>query len=136
MGKRYSTGNLANSSLGQYLDHLSVAVMPQDGHLDPSRTMEVSRPKQAHTQHFTLGSPFSFGSFTNFSGKIRLPVVLLGNPGGVKLGKLAGITESGGRAPLSSHWCRGEYFSEKPIFLHGPKKWPCTRIQEPLAPGQ
>ena len=31
---------------------------------------------------------------------------------------------------------RGEYFSEKPIFLHGPQKWPCTRIQEPLAPGQ
>ena len=31
---------------------------------------------------------------------------------------------------------RGEYFSEKPIILHGPQKWPCTRIQEPLAPGQ
>ena len=31
---------------------------------------------------------------------------------------------------------RGEYFSERPIFLHGPQKWPCTRIQEPLAPGQ
>jgi hypothetical protein len=31
---------------------------------------------------------------------------------------------------------RGEYFSEKPIFLYGPQKWPCTKIQEPLAPGQ
>ena len=25
---------------------------------------------------------------------------------------------------------RGEYFSEKSIFLHGPQKWPCTKIQE------
>ena len=31
---------------------------------------------------------------------------------------------------------RGEYFSEKSIFLHGPQKWPCTRMQEPLVPGQ
>ena len=80
--------------------------MPQDGHLDPSRTMEVSRPRQAQTQHFTLGCPSIFVSFTNFLGKIRLPVVLLGDPGGVKFGKLAGITDSGGKASLSvtSHW--------------------------------
>ena len=26
---------------------------------------------------------------------------------------------------------RGEYFSEKPIFLHIPQKWPCTGIQVP-----
>ena len=29
---------------------------------------------------------------------------------------------------------RGEYFSEKSIFLHGPQKWPCTRIQGPPGP--
>ena len=27
-------------------------------------------------------------------------------------------------------------FLQKTIFLHGPQKWPCTRIQEPLVPGQ
>ena len=36
----------------------------------------------------------------------------------------------------ASIYSRGEYFSEKPIFLHGPQKWPCTRMQEPLVPGQ
>ena len=103
VGKRYPSGNLAKSSLRQCLVQLSVAVMPQDGHLDPSRTMEVSRPKQAHTQHFTLERSSVSASFTNFLGKIRLPIVLLGDPGGVKL------TESGGKAPLSvaSHWCSG-----------------------------
>ena len=35
-----------------------------------------------------------------------------------------------------SRCLRGEYFSEKPIFLHEPQNWPCMRIQEPLAPGQ
>ena len=40
---------------------------------------------------------------------------------------------SKGLAPLNS---RGEYFSDNPIFLHGPQKWPCTGIQEPLSPGQ
>ena len=29
---------------------------------------------------------------------------------------------------------RGEYFSKKSIFLHGPQKWPCTRIQGPPGP--
>ena len=76
--------------------------MPQDGQLDPSRTREVSRPKQAHTQHFTLGSSSVSVSFTNFFGKMRLPIVLFGDPGGVKLGELA----AGGKTPLSvaSHW--------------------------------
>ena len=102
MGEKVSKRQPSKQFTGKYQDHLSVAVMPQDGHLDPSRTMEVSRPKQAHTQHFTLKCSVISVSFTNFFGKIRLPVVLpVGDPGGVKLGELAGITESGGKA---SHW--------------------------------
>ena len=27
---------------------------------------------------------------------------------------------------------RGEYFSEKSTFLHGPRKWPCKRLQQYL----
>ena len=103
-GEKVSKRQPSKQFTGKYQDHLSVAVMPQDGHLDPSRTMEVSRPKQAHTQHFTLKCSVISVSFTNFFGKIRLPVVLLGDPGGVKLGELAGITESGGKTSLASHW--------------------------------
>ena len=76
---------------------LSVAVMPQDGHFDPHGTIEVSRPKQAHTWHFTVLWNVSFSiSFTNFLGKILLPIVLLGDPRGVELRELAAIT--------ASHW--------------------------------
>ena len=72
-----------------------VAVMPQDGHLNPQRTIEVSRPKQAHTWHFTVRWNVSFSS-TNFLGQILLTKVLLGDPGGVELRELAAIT--------ASHW--------------------------------
>ena len=75
VGKRYPSGNLATN-----LVQLSVAVMPQDGHFDPHRTIEVSRPKQAHTWHFTvLGNLSCSISFTNFLGKILLPIVRLGS---------------------------------------------------------
>ena len=66
--------------------------MPQDGHLDPCRTIEVSRPKQAHTWHLTV-------LFTNFLGKMLSPIFLRGipqsggDPGGVELWELADITE-------------------------------------------
>ena len=88
----------------QYTGTISISIISG---CDASRW--ALRPKQAHTQHFTLGCSSIFVSFTDFLGKIRLPVVLLGDPGGVKLGKLAGITDSGGKAPLSaaSHWWSG-----------------------------
>ena len=34
------------------------------------------------------------------------------------------------RSPF--HVGRGEYFSEKSTFLHGPRKWPCKRLQQYL----
>ena len=80
VGKRYPSSSLATSSLRQYLVQLSVAVMPQDGQLDPSSTIEVSRPKQAHTQHFTFGRTSVSASLTNFLGKIRLLLVGGGTP--------------------------------------------------------
>ena len=49
VGKRYPRGNLVNSSLR--LVQLAIAVTPQDGHMDPHKTREISRPKAAHTQH-------------------------------------------------------------------------------------
>ena len=81
--------------------------MPQDGHLDPHITIEVSRPKQAHTWHFTV-------LFIDFLGKIRVPIFLRGDPGGVELWELAAITEpclflpeSRGKLSVASHWCSG-----------------------------
>ena len=106
VGKRYPRGNLATSS-HRHLVQSSVTdtVTPQDGHLDPHSTIEVSRPKHSHTQHFTFGLLSFTVSSTNFLGKILLPTVLLGDPGGVKLGELAAITES--CLLVASHWWSG-----------------------------
>ena len=49
------------SAIGQWQQQLFpvqfallITVTPQDGHVDPHSTMEVLRPKHAHTGHFTL----------------------------------------------------------------------------------
>ena len=73
------------------------------------------------------------------SGHHRLLVI---EPSSGEVEKVIGTGQPGfqdgplATAQFRSPQGRGEYFSEKPIFLHGPQKWPCTRIQEPLAPGQ
>ena len=42
--------------------------MPQDRHLDPMTTREVSRPRQTHTWHFTVfGGGRDWRNFTRFS---------------------------------------------------------------------
>ena len=46
-------------------------------------------------------------------------------------GKMAKINKMAKNHFLRSDLCRGEYFSEKPIFLHIPQKWPCTGILAP-----